>query len=514
MSAHEQSQSFSGSELLRDQKRVLICQASVGAGHRRAAEAIEAALRIEYPHIEVKSVDVMTFADRVFAYFYKDVYLQFASGQSFTGSLGNVLLGFLFDKSNVIQKGQLTGGGWLNRRLTMTMILNFLEYLCDYEPDIIIHTHFLASEIIAGLRRHNGYTVPQVTIITDMDVHAWWYQQPCEKYFVPRALCQYQLELHGVPAEDIQVSGIPILPCFEDLVKNVSELGPEDRRQRFLDFMDIKLDLWESAEDLRPVLLVMSGGSGVFPTFENLLQLRTPSIIVVVCGRQADIRSELEKIHVPKHLRVRFAGYTHTMHELMAVGDVIITKPGGLITSEALTCGLMIVIVDPYAGQEERNAAMLLEEGAAIQVHNPEVTSFRLDPILKEPALLTRYRQNSRRLARPDAARRIVRCVVRETLGEADCNDDHDTGLRPSTSSVVSHAQRERSTSDLCSNPHLSTRERSESNFSASPLSWFEQAHGARYPRSPHMAPSLPRSLPRIPSHGDMERQLPMLDEI
>merc|ERR1719272_916531 len=103
----------------------------------------------------------MTFADRVFAYFYKDVYLKFASGQSIVGNFGNVLLGFLFDKSNVIQKGQLTGGGFLNnRRLTMTMILNFLEFLCDYEPDIIIHTHFLASEIIAGLRRHNGYTVP------------------------------------------------------------------------------------------------------------------------------------------------------------------------------------------------------------------------------------------------------------------------------------------------------------------------------------------------------------------
>merc|ERR1739848_679008 len=128
------------------------------------------------------------------------------------------------------------------------MILNFLDFLCEFEPDIIVHTHFLAAEIIAGLRRHNGYTVPQVTVITDMDVHAWWYQQPCEKYFVPRSLAQYQLELHGVPREDVQVTGIPILPCFEDVVKSAASLSSQGRRERFGQLMDCKLDLWESPD--------------------------------------------------------------------------------------------------------------------------------------------------------------------------------------------------------------------------------------------------------------------------
>merc|ERR1719478_119720 len=105
--------------------------------------------------------------------------------------------------------------------------------------------------------------------------------------------------------------------------------------------------------------------------------------------------------------------------KLMAVADVIVTKPGGLITSEALACGLMITIVDPYAGQEERNASMLLEEGAAIQVHDYNLLAFRLDPILKHSETLDRYKANAARVAKPDAARQIVNCIMSGNLSEA-----------------------------------------------------------------------------------------------
>merc|ERR1712046_26178 len=101
------------------------------------------------------------------------------------------------------------------------------------------------------------------------------------------------------------------------------------------------------------------------------------------------------------------------------MGDVIVTKPGGLITSEALACGLMIVIVDPYAGQEERNAAMLLEEGAAIQLHHHDLAAFRLEPILSTPDILSRYKKSAARLARPDAARRIVKRIFEDSLSDA-----------------------------------------------------------------------------------------------
>merc|ERR1719487_1006922 len=232
--------------------------------------------------------------------------------------------------------------------------------------------------------------------------------------------------------------------------------------------MDIKVDVWESLEDTRPVLLLMSGGLGVTFLYENLLQLQTPCIIIVVCGRQADVREELEEYEVPKHIRVQFVGYTQTMHELMAIGDVIVTKPGGLITSEALACGVMIMIVDPYAGQEERNASMLLEEGAAIQIHHHELLGFRLDPILSNPELLARYRGNAARISRPDAARRIVKCIVQENLSEAAAHADDDGPDSPPRGRTMSNA------SDT-------------SVMSTSPLNWFETAERNAYQHTKHM---------------------------
>jgi len=485
----DRSESFSEAGLMRGPRRVLIFQASVGAGHKRAAEAIEAALRLEDANIDVRTIDVMDpkFADRVFTYFYKDWYLALCSGQSVFGTMGNVCVGFFFDRANSVQKGTLTGGGFLNnRRLCMTMILNVLDFLCDFEPDVIVHTHFLSAEIIAGLRRHNTYTCPQVTAITDMDVHAWWYQQPCEKYFVPRPLAQTQLELHGVPPQDIMIAGVPIMPVFADMVDASRNLSLAQKRERFGSHMDAKVDLWDSPEDSRPVILIMSGGSSVRTLYSNMLFLPTPSIIVVVCGREADLRVELENnFEVPRQHKVCFIGFTETMHELMAICDVIVTKPGGLITSEALACSLMIVVVDPYAGQEERNAAMLLEEGAAIQVHHHELIPFRLDPIIADPAILQRYRMNAARLGKPDAARQIAKCILTEKLADAAAHTDLEAldvspgnRLRVVSSDGVVEV----------------VRQQTPSAISASPLQWFESAvnHRRPSPTKPHATALLP----------------------
>jgi processive 1,2-diacylglycerol beta-glucosyltransferase len=413
-------------------------------------------------------------ADRIFAYFYKDFYLMLANGTTFLGGAGGLFINFFFDKANVVEKGTLTGGGFLNnRRLCMSMTLHFLHFLCEFEPDVIVHTHFLSAEIIAGLRRHNGYTVPQMTVVTDMDVHAWWYQQPCEKYFVPRDLCRHQLELYGVPPEDIEVSGIPILPSFKEASERSSQLSSEQKRFNFKTSMDCDVDLWQSADDQRPIVMLMSGGPSVFSTYRSLLNLKTPCIIVVVCGREANVKKQLEEIAVPPHITVSILGFTKTLHELMVVADVIVTKPGGLITSEALACGLMVVVMDPYAGQEERNAAMLLEEGAGIQVHHHEVLPFRLNPILADPKRLDQYKSCSARLGRPDAAQLIVKSIVGECLnGMAGQADEESASCQSPARKLTATSTRNRSLDGKPSEGQQ--RLRSDSTFSYSPLNWFQ----------------------------------------
>lgn len=410
-------------------RKVLICHASVGAGHKRAAEALAATIQRLDSSVEVRVVDLMQtpYADRTLIYFYKDWYLRLVGGETFCGQLGAHCVGFLFDRANTVQNS-FTGGGTLQRRITQSFLLNFLHLVCDFKPDVVVHTHFLAPELLASLRRKHGLQVPHVTVVTDMDVHAWWYQQPTDHYFVPRVLAAHQLHADGVPVGDVTVSGIPIMPHFQDTLTAIAPLDVNARRRRLLSEMDAPLDPRLFEGNYRPLVIQMSTGRSVMGIFESLLNLETPISLVVVCGRQADVRSQLEKIEVPSRHRVALLGFTGCIHELLAVADVVVTKPGGLITSEALACGLMMVVVDPYPGQEERNASMLLEEGAGIWIWDYRDMRPKLDRILRASpssrASLAEYQRNARRIAKPDGAFLISKYVLSSKPWERMTRDD------------------------------------------------------------------------------------------
>jgi processive 1,2-diacylglycerol beta-glucosyltransferase len=101
-------------------------------------------------------------------------------------------------------------------------------------------------------------------------------------------------------------------------------------------------------------------------------------------------------------------GYTTLMDEFMSASDILLGKPGGLTTSEALAKGLVFVIVNPIPGQEERNSDHLLEEGVAIRCNNLPVLGYKVDRLLVDAARFARMQDSARRLARPHAARDIV----------------------------------------------------------------------------------------------------------
>eukprot|EP00928_Gymnodinium_smaydae_P053461 TRINITY_DN37441_c0_g1_i1.p1 TRINITY_DN37441_c0_g1~~TRINITY_DN37441_c0_g1_i1.p1 ORF type:complete len:677 (+),score=137.82 TRINITY_DN37441_c0_g1_i1:180-2033(+) len=435
--ANEQSPNVQGKV-----NKVLICHASVGAGHKRAAEAIAATIRALDQGVDVRVVDLMEppMADPTLIYFYKDWYLRLVGGETLFGSMGGHCVGFFFDRANSVED-DFTGGGFLTRRITQTFMLHFLELIYNFKPDVVVHTHFLAPQLLASLRRRHNLQLPHVTVVTDMDVHAWWYQQPTDHYFVPRPLARHQLQSNGVPLDDISVSGIPIMPQFRDTLKHLEPLPWAERRQRLLKAMDTELDRGLFAEDDpvsgsgRPLVVQMSTGRGAPELYKYLLELDTPISLVVVCGRQADVRSELEQIEVPLRHRVSLLGFTRTIHELLAVADVVVTKPGGLITSEALACGVMMVVVDPYPGQEERNSSMLLEEGAGIWVWDYRDLRPKLDPILAAPPeaknSLRSYKENARRLGRPEAAFEVAKYVLGEEPRRRMLEDFSGMTFRP-----------------------------------------------------------------------------------
>lgn len=365
--------------------KVLVLSASAGAGHIRAAQAVERAFHEQRAAREVRHVDTLDYTNKLFRRLYAKAYLDMVSRTP-------ELLGWLYDYLDKPWERE-------RRRLALDKLNTrpFVKMLREYRPDIIVCTHFLPAEIVSWLKAKERITSRQAIVVTDMDVHAMWLCHHYEQYFVALAETREHMIRLGIPEEKLTVSGIPIDPVFS---------VEKDKRE-----MRRKHGLREDA----CTILVSAGGFGVGPIehlFQSLLELKHEAQAVVICGHNEELRARLEQLAAKlpdnAHVSIRPIGYTTEMDEYMAASDLLLGKPGGLTSSEALARGLVMVIVNPIPGQEERNSDHLLEEGAAIRCNNLPVLAYKIDKLLDDPARFREMQAAARRLARPRAAHEIV----------------------------------------------------------------------------------------------------------
>jgi processive 1,2-diacylglycerol beta-glucosyltransferase len=276
----------------------------------------------------------------------------------------------------------------------------FVKYLKTFAPDAVLCTHYLPVEILGHLKG-KGVAPMTVCVVTDFEAHALWMEQAVDLYCVATEETRASLAARGANAEDVVVTGIPIAERF-------SKAGDPDAIRKAYGLRD----------DL-PVVLVLSGGFGMGPVAEILLALdRVENAFqtLVVAGRNEELRRELAGRDYRHPTRV--LGFVTNMHELMAVADLIVTKPGGLTTSEALAAGKPLFILNPIPGQEAANSDFLLERGAAAKVNRVEDLPFRLTQLLGSKKLREMAR-TARKLGRPNAAREVCLEVARR-LREPD----------------------------------------------------------------------------------------------
>ncbi len=367
-------------------KRVLVLSASVGAGHLRAAQAVELALRSLDPAAVVRNVDVLELTNAAFRRIYGKAYLDLVNKAPH-------VLGYFYD---LMDRAPSKGRKSDRFRLAVEKLnmMPFLRFLKSEPWDVIVNTHFLPAELIASLRRKKKLATPQFTVTTDFETHRLWVNQPCDHYFSATDEGAAYLAHWGVPAEIISVTGIPIHPVFSE---NKDRAGCLRRQGLVGD---------------RPVVLQLSGGFGVGPIediFRALLSIDVPLEIVVVSGRNEAVKSRLRRIAAPPRHRVKILGFTDQIDELMAAADLVVSKPGGLTTSEVLARGAAMAVVNPIPGQESRNSDFLLENGAALKINNIATLAQKLTPYFQEPARLARLKENARRIGRPRAAFDVAR---------------------------------------------------------------------------------------------------------
>ena len=364
--------------------RVLILSASSGAGHTRAAQAIERAFAERRAAREIRHVDTLDYTNQLFRNLYSKAYIDVVNRAP-------EVMGWLYDQFDKPWKNE-------RRRLAFDKLNTrpFVRMLRDYRPDITICTHFLPAEIMSWLKAKRRITSPHAIVVTDFDVHAMWLCHHYDRYFVALDETRAHLEKLGIDPARITVSGIPIDPLFCE----------RRNKLKMLDKHGLSRD--------RVTILVSAGGFGVGSMerlLASLLELRHAAQVIAVCGRNQQLKKRVEKLVSTRsdgNATVRVLGFTNEMHELMAASDILLGKPGGLTTSEALANGLVLVIVNPIPGQEERNSDHLLEEGVAIRCNNLPVLSYKIDRLLDDPEKFSSMKASAQRLARPRAAHEIV----------------------------------------------------------------------------------------------------------
>lgn len=377
-------------------EKILILHASVGAGHTRAAQAVAAALKLEAPDATVVMVDALDLARPLFKRAYGEGYLKLIEKAP-------SLFGMLFDLTDKPPKGKSLGDGL--RRAVQRWGANQLAELVENGGwDAVVHTHFLAPELIAALRRRGRVACPQLTVVTDYDAHRIWVHDPTERYCVASSVAAASLRAHGVPASAIAVTGIPVMPAFSEPVDL-----PAARKAFGL-------------SGAYPVVVQSSGGHGLGPieeTYRALLAASIPTELVVVCGRNEAARKRLAAIRPPGRHRVRVVGFTDRMRDLMALADLLVTKPGGLTVSEALACGLPMALISPIPGQEVRNADYLLENGAAVKANSPAALTGKIEELLSSETRLPEMRRKAKALGHPRAAFAVARDALELARGRS-----------------------------------------------------------------------------------------------
>lgn len=380
-------------------KKILILSGSIGTGHTRAAQAVEKALNVLDPSAEVRHEDALNFANAAFRTIYQQAYIQ-------SVNKAPEILGWIYNQSERVWPENSYGLAF--ERWNALPLVKLLQ---DYSPDIVVSTHTLPVDMTSWLICKKAINTQHAIIVTDYETNPLWRAEHYSRYFAASEEVKRELMYLDYKEELITVSGIPIDPVFAQ---------KKDRQE-----MRKKHGL--SAEKV--IILTSAGGLGMGPIdniLQALIELEENVQILAICGANEELKTNLENsltryTNGGSEAKLKILGYTNEMDELMSAADLVLGKPGGLTSSEALAKGLVFVIVNPIPGQEERNSDHLLENGAAIRCNSLGVLTYKLNSLLENKERFHAMSQRALQCAKPNSASIIGTEILRMIQAPKPC---------------------------------------------------------------------------------------------
>lgn len=364
--------------------KVLITYITAGAGHRRVAEAVHSYLKENRKDLTLELVDLLPYTNPILRFCYN-------WGYPFLVHYAIWLWGFFF----LITESKLTR--WFSRRCSRITnyfsCRKFIQYIKEGNFDYIISTHFLNSELISDLKLKNKIKAKLITVITDFGVHPFWISKGTDLYIAGSKVTKDKLLALGVEDSKIQASGIPFSSKF---VKS------QNRAQR----VELAVKLGIKSEMF--TVLLMTGSFGLGPLEKIAASICADVQVLVVCANNKVLFNRLQA----KKLRnVKVFGFINNAQELMAVSDIIITKPGGSSIVELINMALFPIFISAIPGQERENITTLATCNVGYAPKNIEEIKNLVIDLKNNPAKLLELKNNIAAVAKPFACRELASVI-------------------------------------------------------------------------------------------------------
>ena len=367
--------------------KVLILYASYGGGHQKAAEALKEYYEKYHPDYELMYLDAMKYTSPDLNDFILKFYVQLSTNTP-------KAWGRLYDLSD-----QYTSLTDFTTLLSKAVARKFLKLVADFNPDIVICTHPFAIDMLGMLKKRKKINPKIGLILTDYAPHQIWISNPniIDAYFVATDIMEEELRKASIDEDKIFVTGIPTLEAFHQ----------KHNREKILEEFDLN-------DNTFTILFFPGGEYGLAKnssTFEDILRL--PNVqVITIAGKNEKLKKSFEKIAKNYSKKVVVLGYTNKVPDILDLADLVITKPGGLTTTESIVSITPIVITAPIPGQEEHNSNYILNNGLGFRLFNNVDKFLTLKHIISNKKRLEQVKEMQKLLAKPHAAKDICEIMV------------------------------------------------------------------------------------------------------
>ncbi len=366
-------------------KNIILMYVTEISGHHSATLAIEKGIKILSPDAEALNINAFHYTNPISEKIVNRIYTTIIKKTP-------KIWDYVYDNPKV--KNRLEK---LQESLHKLNSPKFKKLFDRFHPDVVVCTQAFPCGMVADYKKDYNSKLPLIAVLTDYVPHSYWIYDNVNYYISPSEEVSLRLIKKGIPSYKIKSFGIPFDPAFNESVdKNI-----------------IKKNL-ELDPHLKTVL-IMGGGQGLGPIktiVKSLEKLNSGIQEIIVTGTNKKLYNSLKKKIKEYKKKILLYGYVHNINELMAVSDIVITKPGGITTSEALTKKLPLIIVKPIPGQEMNNTVYLMEQQAAIKIDEPELINEVIEDLLANPQELKRLSEAAGRIAKPNASLDIARFIL------------------------------------------------------------------------------------------------------